>query len=554
MIGVIASENEVEIINEFFQLFKTPWEFFQAGKSYDVVISSQNQIPALDAKVVLVYNSNFGPIDSRHGLALAGICNNSFVNFDGAKVPIYGRIATFAGNFNSLLSVVHTSEVAGLEINMDERKIFRLGYDLFQEVAFLLSSGQPKENALIPALDLHVSMLRSWIVKADIPLIEIPPAPPGCDFITCLTHDVDFFRIRDHKFDHTMWGVLYRATMGSLLDFLRQRISCKSLLRNWQAAISLPLVYLGLAKDFWLPFERYLEIEKDLPSTFFLIPFKNRRGDKLNESRYRKRATRYDITDITKWIKILLEHGKEIAVHGIDAWHSIEKGREELRRIADICGDAELGVRIHWLCFDRSSFQTIEKSGFRYDSTFGYNDAIGYRAGTTQVFRPIGVNHLLELPLMIQDTAMFYPREMGLSKPQAWRLCETLLKNSKRTGGVLTVLWHERSLAPERLWGDFYLKLLDELKKSHCWFGTARQVIHWFQKRRNIMFNAVSFSGNKLHLEVGSADGGDTSELALRIYMPQSSQYTASSEKPRYVDVALNGRKKLEISPVEEMA
>lgn len=553
MIGVIASKAEAKTAEEFFQLFKTPWEFLREGTPYNVVISSKHQISAIDAKVVFVYNSDFGPGDSQHGLSLAGIFSNSFVDFDDAKVPIYGRLATFAGEFYPLLSVVGASEIAGLEINLGKRKLLRFGYNLFQEVALLLSSGQPKENALIPTLDLHISMLRSWIVKAGIPLIEIPPAPPGYHFITCLTHDVDFFRIRDHKFDHTMWGFLYRSTIGSLLEFFRRRVSCKSLCRNWKAAISLPFVYLGLAQDFWLPFKRYLEIEKDLPSTFFLIPFKKRMGDKLNRSFYRKRATRYDITDMPEWIKILSEQGKEIAVHGIDAWHSLEKGSEELSRVAEICGDTELGVRIHWLCFDHYSFQTLEKAGFRYDSTFGYNDAIGYRAGTTQVFRPIGLNHLLELPLMIQDTAMFYPREMGLSKHQAWKLCRKVLENSKQNGGVLTVLWHERSLSPERLWGDFYLRLLDELKKSRSWFGTARQVIHWFQKRRNIMFNAVFFSGNKIYLEVDGADDGDTSELVLRIHVPQSSQYTVSRENPGYVDVALNGRKKLEISLVEEM-
>ena len=550
MIGVIAGEDEAQAVEEFFQLFKTPWEFFREGKSYNVVISSKNQSPALDAKIVFVYNSDFGPIDSRHGLSLAGLFNNRFVDFDGAKVPIYGRLLTFGGEFHSLLTVVDTSEVAGLEINIAERKILRFGYDLFQEVALLLSSGQPKENALIPTLDLHISMIRSWIVKADIPLIEIPPAPPGYDFISCLTHDVDFFRIRDHKFDHTMWGFLYRSTIGSLLEFLRRRISCKSLYRNWKAAISLPFVYLGLTQDFWLPFERYLEIEKDLPATFFLIPFKHRMGDKLNRSFYRKRATRYDITDMPEWIKILSEHGKEIAVHGIDAWHSFEKGSEELSRVAEICGDTELGVRIHWLCFDRSSFQALEKAGFRYDSTFGYNDAIGYRAGTTQVFRPIGINHLLELPLMIQDTAMFYPREMGLSKRRAWRLCKMLLKNSKRNGGVLTVLWHERSLAPERLWGDFYLRLLYELKGSRSWFGTAGQVIHWFQKRRNVLFKAASFAGNILYLELDCADSGDSSDLVLRVHVPRSYNDTASIAKPGYIDILLNDQKKLEISLV----
>ena len=54
-----------------------------------------------------------------------------------------------------------------------------------------------------------------------------------------------------------------------------------------------------------------------------------------------------------------------------------------------------------------------------YDSTVGYNETIGYRAGTSQVFKHPDVDHLLELPLHIMDTALFYPSYMNLSDDQA---------------------------------------------------------------------------------------------------------------------------------------
>src|SRR5438034_4827601 len=84
--------------------------------------------------------------------------------------------------------------------------MLRLGYSLFREVEYLLSVGQPPENAHTPTLDMHIMMLRDWILDAGITLLEIPPSPSGHRFAVCLTHDVDFLRIRDHKFDHTMWG------------------------------------------------------------------------------------------------------------------------------------------------------------------------------------------------------------------------------------------------------------------------------------------------------------------------------------------------------------
>jgi hypothetical protein len=73
-------------------------------------------------------------------------------------------------------------------------------------------------------------------------------------------------------------------------------------------------------------------------------------------------------------------------------------------------------VRIHWLYFNPRAPSTIEKAGFLYDSTVGYNETIGYRAGTTQIFKHPTVSHLLELPLHIMDTALFYPSYLNLSK------------------------------------------------------------------------------------------------------------------------------------------
>ena len=38
MIGVIANPSDREVVREFFELFKTPWEFYQSGRRYDVLL------------------------------------------------------------------------------------------------------------------------------------------------------------------------------------------------------------------------------------------------------------------------------------------------------------------------------------------------------------------------------------------------------------------------------------------------------------------------------------------------------------------------------------
>jgi len=38
VIGVVAKEAEHPVVREFFELFKTPWEFYDSNRDYDVVL------------------------------------------------------------------------------------------------------------------------------------------------------------------------------------------------------------------------------------------------------------------------------------------------------------------------------------------------------------------------------------------------------------------------------------------------------------------------------------------------------------------------------------
>ena len=38
MIGVIADSAEQNVVREFFELFKTPWEFYRRDRQYDVLL------------------------------------------------------------------------------------------------------------------------------------------------------------------------------------------------------------------------------------------------------------------------------------------------------------------------------------------------------------------------------------------------------------------------------------------------------------------------------------------------------------------------------------
>jgi hypothetical protein len=504
VIGVLCKPGQAAAVEELFELFKTPWEFYAPGRVYAVVVTTADDVPQVEARLVVVYGAETKSTDVRlqtaPGSRLAGQC----VEYRGTRLPIYGEVLSFAGRGTPILFLGSPAAAAAVSVDEGGQTTIRVGYDVFEELRALTSAGQPVEHAAVPTLDLHIAMLRAWIVDARVPLLEIPPAPARGGFFACLTHDIDFVGIRRHRLDHTMWGFLYRSTVVAVLNVLRGRLSVVRLFKTWRAVASLPFVYLGWAKDFWAPFEWYLEVECDLPATYYLIPFKQRAGDRVAGRHAARRATAYDVTDadLQKWVAVLLESGCEVGVHGIDAWHSVEKGREELARVAAATHQSQVGIRMHWLLRDASTAAVLEQAGYAYDATSGYNDTIGYRAGTTQVFRPLEVKALLELPLHVQDGALFYPQRLDLSEAQAETRCDQLIEGAQLRHGVLTILWHDRSHGPERFWGDFYVGLVQRLKAAGAVFATAGQVVAWFRHRRDVRFDTIQHAdGTRVRLQ-----------------------------------------------------
>jgi hypothetical protein len=505
VIGIIPAVGYLPTVREFFELFKTPWEVCQPGRRYDVVVAPAGRVADVAARVLVVYGAEPASVDATCGIVRGAPRDGGSMDVDGRPVPLYGRVCSFVEASAGAPCVRSRDGVLGLVVPTDRGVIVRLGYDLFAEARALLMNGQPVEHAATPTLDIHIGLLRQWIVEAGVPLLEIAAAPAAHDYIVCLTHDIDFVGIRRHLFDHTMFGFLYRATIGAVRNALARRLSLRRLLASWTAAVSLPLVYLGWIKDFWEPFAWYLQVERGLPATYYLIPFKQRAGARVPGRAASRRATAYDVTDLDRDCARLLDAGCELGVHGIDAWHDEVRGREELERIAAVTGSTEVGVRMHWLLSDPDTPAVLGRAGYAYDATAGYNETVGYRNGTTQVFQPAAAGTLLALPLHIQDGALFYPQRLHLSEREAGERCAALIAHARAAGGVLTVLWHDRSHGPERFWGDFYVGLVGALKATNPWFATAGQAVGWSRQRRAVRFERVDTAGTGVRLRYDGA-------------------------------------------------
>jgi hypothetical protein len=317
---------------------------------------------------------------------------------------------------------------------------------------------------------------------------------------------------------------------------------------NWLAAARLPFVQLGLFPDIWRGFDRYLTMEAGRPSTFFVIPEKDNRGRTRDGSGPRMRACRYELKEIAPILAGIASNGCGVALHGLNAWLGANEGRREKilfsQQLASI--PMENGVRMHWLCFDESSPAALEAAGFAYDSSVGYNETVGYRAGTTQVYRPIGTKALLELPLHIMDTALFFPSFLNLSEPEAYRLAVGLMEDFTRFGGVLTLNWHDRSISAERQWGQLYMSLLKELQVRGAWFATTTQAIEWFQMRRSAVIESTTLLSGEIRI-LGQITSPERNlpPLTIRIHKPHfltEANQLSSDTNPGFVDLNLKDR------------
>ena len=521
MIGVVARAEDHHSVREFFELFKTPWEFCREHGDYDVLIRADAAPTHHRAKVVIAYHDSPSIPGPRQ--------HSTMLSWNGQRIPVYGRcVALPPDGTTPRLVREDTREPVASVTRVHGTTLVRVGYDLFEEARFLLTTGQPPANADLPTLERHIGFLRDSIVGSGVPLVEIPPVPSGYRFIVCLTHDIDHPSIRLHRFDHTMFGFLYRAVVRSLVEVCRRRARPTTLLRNWAAAVTLPLVHLGLVKDFWSQFDRYLTIEQGLGSTFFVIPVKNDPGQTVSGQAPRRRASPYGAPDIAEQLRALHAGGCEVALHGLDAWMDASSAVKERACISLVTRASTMGVRMHWLFFDEQAPGRLEEAGFAYDSTFGYNNTVGFRAGTLQAFRPMTAERLLELPLTIMDTALFYPAYRNLTLKAAKQVVWRLLDEAERHGGAVTINWHDRSLAPERLWGDFYVELLDELKRRAAWFPTASQAAAWFRHRRSAVFDSVRWDGDSVRVKLSVGPLHDLPGLTLRVHRPSS----AAADQP----------------------
>ena len=253
----------------------------------------------------------------------------------------------------------------------------------------------------------------------------------------------------------------------------------------WQCVCRTPvgLARLGVGNDPWSLFRRWKMFEDQLGvrSTFFFVPKRDDPGMRAHPYR----AVGYDIREIKDLMHDLKKEGWETGrprYRQLDGCRTRKTGDcQALGPLMDSPVTGPTGSSL-----TRTVGRCWTKPGYSYDTTFGYNDDAGFRAGHCRCTGRGTCKTLLELPLHIQDLGLFgkfcwAPTDSGWVKTPCLHLdaaaareyCARIFDFAKKYRRCGDVLWHYENLTPPRDWSGLYADLVKRAQADGAWVTTA---------------------------------------------------------------------------------
>ena len=172
-------------------------------------------------------------------------------------------------------------------------------------------------------------------------------------------------------------------------------------------------------------------------------------------------------------VETLRDAGAEVGLHGSYRAATDPALLTEEKTVLERLAGSLDGHRYHYLRADpHANLAPLVDAGFTYDTTLGFADAVGFRAGIARPFRPWDFAcdaplDLLEIPLAAMDATFAEERYLGLSAKRAEPRLGRLLDWGAEHGAMFAILWH-----PDRFdrltsggWDRLYSKLLDGVRE-----------------------------------------------------------------------------------------
>jgi hypothetical protein len=286
------------------------------------------------------------------------------------------------------------------------------------------------------------------------------PAPTwqGARFAVALTHDVD-----------SPWRWTRIGLRGAAARLKRDTRSARlgPALREATALAAAPVHRLRGTDPNWR-FEEIVTEERRRGargSTFFVLAGHHDPHDGAAPESYERLRPRL--------VETLLEAGAEVGLHGsyTAADDPARLGREKAD-LETLAGPVR-GHRYHYLRADpQRNLDVLADLGFAYDTTLGFPDAVGFRAGIAHPFRPWsfereGPLDLVEIPLAAMDATLAEERYLGLTAKRAEPQLMALLDWAAENGGAFAVLWHPDRFDPLTSggWDRLYSRVLEGVRE-----------------------------------------------------------------------------------------
>ena len=270
-------------------------------------------------------------------------------------------------------------------------------------------------------------------------------------FAVALTHDVD-----------TPWRWTRIGVRGSAARLKRNVLQGRAApaVREATALAAAP-VHRARGTD---PNWRFREIlaRERTSSTFFVLAGHNDPHDGAAPERYDELRPRL--------VETIREAGGEIGLHGsYTAACDPARLANEKAKLEALAGPVP-GHRYHYLRGD--PHRNVADLPFRYDTSLGFPDAVGFRAGIARPFHPWDFERdapapVLEIPLAAMDATLAEERYLGLSARRAEPRLRALLDWAAANGGAFSILWHPDRFDPLTSggWDRLYSRVLEGVRE-----------------------------------------------------------------------------------------
>jgi hypothetical protein len=300
---------------------------------------------------------------------------------------------------------------------------------------------------------------------------DVAGAPPAGPLTVALTHDID-----------TPWrwsGVRAVAGAAARAKAAASRRRPRELARELRGLAGLPRHRARGTDPNWC-FERIAAIERSHGgrSTYFVMAGHHHPADGAAPRVY-DRVRPAVVTQV-------LAQGDELGLHpSYTASERLVLIREERVRLETLAGRPVRGVRFHYLRHDaHGTLPELDRLGFAYDSSQGYADRPGMRAGLSFPYRPYDAAAdrplaMIELPMVVMDATLAEDRYLGLSADAGLERAAATLERAALAGGTVSILWHNDRFEPAyaRGWDRVYERLLGWVRERGGRLCTAAEAV-----------------------------------------------------------------------------